>query len=354
MTKPFYAAPDASAAMREFYARLAQKNAAPLWEALAQLVTPEPVTLTQPAHWSYSELRPLLLEAGQRISAEQAERRVLVLENPGLRGSVRITESLYAGLQLVLPGEIARSHRHQASALRFVLESNGGFTAVEGERAAMQAGDFILTPSWAWHDHGNLPASEDGAGPAIWLDGLDIPLVNSLSGSFAEHYPAEQQPLARPEGDAQACYAANMLPLEYRAPRLSSPVFAYPYARSRAALQQLYQNGPLDATHGIKLQYVNPATGGAPLPTIGAFLQLLPAGFSGAAYRSSDATIYCVAEGSGSSRVGAQTFAWQEHDVFVVPNWQPVAHSATSEAVLFSFSDRPVQKALGLWREQAL
>ena len=174
--------------MKEFYARLDQKNAAPLWESLAQLVTPEPVTPTKPAHWSYRELRPMLMEAGSLISAEQAERRVLVLENPGLRGSSRITESLYAGLQLVLPGETARSHRHQASALRFVSESSGGFTAVDGEKARMLPGDFILTPSWMWHDHGNAAESDS---PTIWLDGLDIPLVNTLSGSFAEHYPAE-------------------------------------------------------------------------------------------------------------------------------------------------------------------
>lgn len=351
MATPFYAAPDTSAEMQAFYVRLDQKNAAPLWESLAQLVTPEPVTPTKPAHWSYRDLRPLLMEAGQLISAEKAERRVLVLENPGLRGSSRITESLYAGIQLVMPGEVARSHRHQASALRFVLESSGGFTAVDGEKATMHAGDFILTPSWTWHDHGN-PAESDG--PTVWLDGLDIPLVNALSGSFAEHYPAAQQELTRPEGDAQARYAANMLPIEYHAARLSSPIFAYPYARSREALQQLYQNGPLDPVHGIKMQYINPVTGGAPMPTIGAFLQLLPAGFAGGGYRSSDATIYCVAEGSGSTRIGEQTFDWQEHDVFVVPNWCPVAHHATHDTVLFSFSDRPVQKALGLWREQKL
>ena len=333
----------------KFNARLAEQNAAPLWESLARLVSPEPITPVQPAHWPYREMRPLLLEAGERISAEQAERRVLVLENPGLRGASQITQSLYAGLQMVLPGEVARSHRHQASALRFVLESRGGFTVVEGEKAEMHAGDFILTPAWTWHDHGN-PAESDA--PAIWLDGLDIPLVNSLSGSFAEHYPAEQQPLTRAVGDAQARYAANMLPLEHHAPRMSSPIFAYPYARSRAALHQLYRNGPLDAMHGIKLQYINPVTGGAPLPTIGAYLQLLPAGFQGQRYRSTDATIYCVAEGTGATRIGEQTFAWQQHDVFVVPSWHAVSHQATSESVLFSFSDRPVQKALGLWREQ--
>jgi gentisate 1,2-dioxygenase len=351
MSASFYLTPDTSDEMREFYARLDQKNTAPLWESLAKLVTPEPMSPTQPAHWSYSEMRPMLMEAGNIISAEKAERRVLVLENPGWRGSSRITESLYAGIQLVMPGEVARSHRHQASALRFVLESSGGYTAVEGERATMHPGDFILTPSWTWHDHGN-PAESDA--PTIWLDGLDIPLVNSLSGSFAEHHPAEQQPLTRPEGDAQARYAANMLPLEYLSPRMSAPIFSYPYARSREALHQLHKNGSIDPIHGVKMQYINPVTGGAPMPTIGAFLQLLPAGFSGQNYRSSDATIYCVVEGSGSTRIGEQTFVWNQHDVFVAPSWSIVSHHANSEAVLFSFSDRPVQKALGLWREQIL
>ncbi len=146
-----------------FNARLAECHAAPLWESLARLVSPEPMTPVQPAHWSYHAMRPLLLEAGERITAEQAERRVLVLENPGLRGASQITQTLYAGLQLVLPGEVARSHRHQASALRFVLESHApeyGYTAVEGERVTMNAGDFILTPAWTWHDHGN-PAESD-------------------------------------------------------------------------------------------------------------------------------------------------------------------------------------------------
>jgi gentisate 1,2-dioxygenase len=102
------------------------------------------------------------------------------------------------------------------------------------------------------------------------------------------------------------------------------------------------------------MQYANPATGGYPMPTIGAFLQMLPAGFEGKAYRSTDGTVYCVVEGSGRSDVGDKTFEWEAHDVFVVPSWCRVSHQAVEDAVLFSFSDRPVQKALGLWREETL
>ena len=101
------------------------------------------------------------------------------------------------------------------------------------------------------------------------------------------------------------------------------------------------------------MQYVDPSTGGYPMAAIGAYMQLLPGGFRGASYRSTDATIYSVVEGRGRTRVGDTTLEWKERDIFVTPSWYPVSHESQSEAVLFSFSDRPAQKALGLWREQA-
>jgi gentisate 1,2-dioxygenase len=129
-------------------------------------------------------------------------------------------------------------------------------------------------------------------------------------------------------------------------------MFSYPYGRSRETLDELHRRGPLHPCHGIKMQFVNPATGGYPLPTIGAFIQLLPAGFRGGGYRSTDGTVYYVVEGRGQSHVGSTTLTWQARDIFVVPSWNVVSHEVQDEAVLFSFSDRPVQKALGIWREQ--
>lgn len=334
------------AVRQEFYQRLDQNGVAPLWAAMARLVTPQPRAQYAPASWKYAQMRALLMEAGGLITAREAERRVLVLENPSLRGISQITQSLYAGLQLIMPGEIAPSHRHAAAALRLVIEGQGAYTAVDGERITMHPGDFIITPSWTFHDHGN-PGSE----PVIWLDGLDVPIVNMFTASFAESYPQETQAIVRPEGDAAARYGATLLPLDYTPQGSSSPLFVYPYSRSREALDQLYRNGPLDAHHGIKLQYANPATGGAPMPTMAAFTQLLPAGFESAAYRSTDGTVYCVVEGRGRSRIGEQTIEWGQHDVFVAPSWCEVQHQSDEDSVLFSFSDRPAQKALGLWRE---
>jgi len=346
-TTTFHEKPETSPQLKALYQRLSAKNTAPLWEVLGEIVTPQPRAGCVPALWRYDEVRALLMDAGALISAQEAERRVLVLENPSLRGQSQITPTLYAGVQLVMPGETAPTHRHSASALRFVLESgDGAYTAVDGERTTMHAGDFVLTPSWTYHDHGN-PSNE----PAIWLDGLDIPMVNLFSASFAEHHPEEVQPVMRPEGDALSRYGAGLMPVDFT-PEPRSPMLSYPYARSRETLDRLQRNGPLHPVHGIKMQYVNPATGGYPMPTIAAFLQLLPRGFETTSSRSTDATIVCVAEGRGTSRVGDQIFTWGPRDVFVMPSWAPVAHTADEEAVLFSFSDRPAQKSLGLWREQ--
>jgi len=307
---------------REFYQRIAKLNAAPLWEVLSDIVGAKPHSAAVPAIWRYDELRPFLMESGELITAREAERRVLILENPGFPGGSRISQSVYAGLQLVLPGEFTSSHRHVASALRFILEGEGAYTAVDGERVTMHPGDLILTPSWTFHDHGN-----PGSMPVVWLDGLDIPIVNFFDSSFAEHLPEE--------ATQTAVHSA-------------SPSFAFPYAPVREGLR----NKSLDPCHGAKLEYLK-ANGASVTPTLGAFLQLLPAGFKGASYRSTDSTVYCVAEGRGSSRIGDHTFQWSTRDVFVVPSWFRVSHDAAEDSVLFSFSDRPAQKALGLWREQA-
>ena len=287
------------------------------------------------------------MEAGGLITAKEAERRVLVLENPGLRGQSKITTDLYAGVQMVLPGEVAPSHRHTQTALRFVLEGEGAHTVVDGDKTIMHEGDFVITPPMAWHDHGN-----ESDRPIFWLDGLDIPLVQFLDASFAEHRDEDAQPITRQLGDSTARYGANLLPMTARRAQRSSPIFNYPYDRTREALDAMKRQQEWDPCHGLKLRYANPETGGHAMATMGTFIQLLPAGFQTEAYRSTDATIYVPMEGHGRTRIGEDfEVEWGPRDVFVVPSWHTVHHIAESEAVLFSFSDRPVQEALGLFRE---
>ncbi len=245
-----------------------------------------------------------------------------------------------------MPGEIAPAHRHSQSALRFIIEGHGAYTAVDGERTAMQPGDFVITPSWTWHDHGNETDE-----PMVWLDGLDIQIVKLLGASFAEGYPDDMQPVSRPEGDSFARFGHNLLPVDWKPAVKTSPVFNYPYARTREALDALSRNGAPDPYHGHKLRYVNPASGEFAMPTIATFVQLLPRGFASQPYRSTDGTVFVAVEGEGETRVGDTVMRWEPHDIFVVPSWMTHTHHAHGEAVLFSFSDRVVQEKLGLWRE---
>ena len=330
-----------------YYERIGKENLAPLWEVLRGLVPPEPKTPCVPAHWRFNDVRKMVMEAGTLITAKEAERRVLVFENPALRGKSRITQSLYAGLQLILPGEVAPAHRHTASAIRFVIDGEGAYTAVDGEKTIMRRGDFVITPNWTPHDHGN-PSQQ----PMIWLDVLDVPTINFFDAAFSEHLDQESQSNTKEDGDSYARYGSGVLPDGAPKEMIRSPIINYPYARVRPVIERMAKSDDVNPHHGARVRYANPINGGWATPTMGAHLALLPKGFKGKDYRSTDGTIFVCVEGDGATRVEDQTFNWAPGDVFVVPSWKKYAHTAKSESVLFSISDRPAQEALGIWREQ--
>jgi gentisate 1,2-dioxygenase len=341
-------------ARKALYDAMRPHSLTPLWEVLHALVPPQPNTPCAPHVWKYETARPFLMEAGSLITAHEAVRRVLILENPALPGQSAATQALYAGLQLIMPGEVAPCHRHTQSALRFIVEGSGAYTAVDGERTTMRPGDFIITPSWTWHDHGN-----DTDTPVVWLDGLDIPMIRFFDAGFAENGTSDMQFVARKEGTNFAQYGANMLPVRYDAPHGgTSPIFSYPYARTREALEALRSNTEMDACDGFKLAYVNPATGGSPMPTMATFMQLLPREFAGKAQRTTEGTIFSVVEGSATVKISRADKTWTfqvgPRDHFVIPSWHAFSFSTNEDCVLFSFSDRPVQKALGILREERI
>ena len=333
---------------QDFYDRLGAQDMAPLWAVLKGLLPSEPRSKAAPHHWRYGDVRPLLLESGDLLTAEEAERRVLVLENPALKGMSRATATMYAGIQLILPGETAPAHRHSPSALRFMLEGEGAITAVGGERTTMRRGDFVITPSWAWHDHG-----AEGSDPCAWLDGLDLPLVQFLEAGFNEHYNDKNQAITRPEGDSMARYGANMVPMRPQSPYgLTTPIFNYPYTQTRAALVAAAAGAAPDPHEAVSLRYANPLDGGWAMPTMSAWMMHLPAGVETAPIRSTDALVMCLAEGRLTAGIGEQSFALEERDVAVAPGWTWRRFRAETDSFLFCFSDRVVHEKLGLWREE--
>ncbi|MYJ96850.1 MAG: gentisate 1,2-dioxygenase [Proteobacteria bacterium] len=333
----------------DFYRNVEGTMLRPLWEVMNTFASrTEPGPGMQPALWRYGDVRPLGMQSADIIAAEEAERRVLALMNPGLAPHMAITPTIYAGYQLVMPGEVAPSHRHSPAAFRFILEGGGAYTAVNGERTYMYPGDFVVTPSRTWHDHGNETDE-----PMIWLDGLDWPLTDKLGLTYFEAYPGFQHPETRPPGDSAQRYGMGIAPLEHGHEANHTPIVNYTFERTREALAAISHSTGPDPCHGVKTRYTNPLTGDDAIPTLSAFLQHLPAGFIGAPYRQTDACVYSVVEGSGRTEIGDIVLEWGPKDTFAVPIWARHRHIAgDDDVVLFSFSDRGLQEKLGLWREQ--
>ena len=345
--------------LKQFSDELQQFSVGALWTAEAsgppkpRPKSVEPKVRGVPHVWHWRDLRPRALRSGELVGTTQAERRVLQLKNPAIPEGSSTTNTLFAGIQTVMPGEVARAHRHTMAALRFIIESEGGYTNVNGEPIPMRPGDLVLTPNWAWHDHAN-----DSGKPMIWLDGLDAPLVRLLEAVFQEEYPEERQALAQARGSSQVKYGAGALrPLGFEQaerPRYS-PLMHYPWTETKQAvsrLAELSQGSPFD---GVIMEYTNPVDGGPVMPTIACYVQMLRPGERTVAHRHTATTIYHVVEGKGRSVVGGKTLEWEEKDVFCVPSWAKHEHvngSDSEPAFLFSFSDLPVMKALDLYREE--
>ena len=320
-----------------------------LWE-LASQMTARPMPEMRAWMWQWSLLESIVKQSGEVIPVGE-ERRALQLFNPGLGGQWATTPTLIAAVQLLLPGEVARAHRHTPTAIRFILEGSGAYTAVEGERVYMEPGDLVLTPNWQWHDHGN-----ETDHPVVWLDGLDIPLVRALSAMFFELHPERQAPVTKPRNASQALYGYGRLsPTWVKERPQASPLLIYSWDQALAALQALRdcEGSPYE---GIILEYTHPQTGGPCLPTMGCYVQLLRPGEHLQARRTTGSAVFCVVQGQGYTVIDGEQFVWSQGDIIALPSWALCEHANTGaeEAVLFSMRDQPVMEALGLYREEVL
>ncbi|KKY18081.1 putative gentisatedioxygenase [Phaeomoniella chlamydospora] len=290
----------------------------PLWAQMAKLNPPLPNPRCVPNIWKYDEIKPYLLRAGDLITEKQAERRVLMLVNPG-REAPYTTDTVYAGLQLVMPNETAPAHRHTAFAMRFIIEGNGGFTAVHGRRVKMNRGDVILTPTWNYHDHG-----KDGSGPMIWLDGLDLPQFRHFPVHFVEHFKDPRYPAEDIDTN-------------------TSPI-VFPWVK----MQESLDAAPGDWT---TKPYLKP-NGQDVSKTLGGSAERLNAGRSSPAVQETASSVYHVVKGSGYTEINGEKFKWKANDTFCIPAWNKYQHFADpgQTVYLYRFDDKPMLKALGFYR----
>ena len=313
--------------LEAYYRELEGEALGALWNVANEIEPWYPQPKSVPTLWRWQRIEPYVRRAPELVSAEKAARRVVMLVNPRRKEWSAAAGLLYTGVQVMNPGESTSAHRHQASALRFIMAGRGAYTTVDGERMTLGARDLVLTPNGTWHDHG----VEANGTQCIWQDGLDIPLMNSLDANFYEVHPDVVQ---KPAPLSRANWSKPY-----------SPQFKYGWDEAYAELKK----------DGTRHEYRNPLTGGPIMPTMGAQLELLRKGQVTRAHRHTGSVIYQVAQGRGWSEIGemsaGQRFEWEEKDIFALPSWALHRHGAHEESVLFSFDDLPAMRALGLYRE---
>ena len=339
--------------LEEYYRALEGEELGALWNVANEIEPWFPQPKSVPIIWKWQRVEPFVRRAPDLVSAEKAARRVVMLVNPGRKDWSAAVGLLYTGVQVMNPGEFTSAHRHQASALRFVMEGRGAYTVVDGERLELGARDFVLTPNGTWHDHG---VSADGT-QCIWQDGLDIPLVNMLEANFYVVHPDLQQSVGYPVDDMTHTWGSpGLRPAGAEWSKGYSPLLKYEWGPTYEALQRYGKATDGSPYDGILMNYVNPVTGGPVMQTIGASMQMLRPGESTQAHRHTGSFIYQVAKGRGHSIIDGKRFDWKERDIFCVPSWawhEHVNASASDDACLFTFNDLPVMHALGLYREEA-
>jgi gentisate 1,2-dioxygenase len=341
---------EADAFRQAFHDRMHANHMYGLWE-LASQMTPHPQPKMIPHMWRWSTTESIIEESARAVPVGD-ERRALQLFNPGLGGRWATTNNLIAAVQILLPGEVARAHRHTPTAIRFIIEGTGAYTAVDGERVYMAPGDLILTPSWAWHDHGNETKER-----VVWMDGLDIPLIASIEAMFFQFYTAEQVAPTRPPNASKQLFGhPHISPTWVKEKPKSSPLLLYSWDQTWQALNELrdHEGSPFD---GIALEYRHPQTGGPVMPTMACCAQLLRPGEHTKAHRHTGSAVYHVVNGEGFTIINGQRFTWKKGDIVALPPWALHEHansSASADAVLFSIQDLPVLSALGLYYEEEL
>ena len=329
----------------DYRAALTAQNLVPLWPSLRAVLPPgKPAIRTQPAFWSYQGLRPLLMRAGELTPIEKAERRVLVLANPG-HGleKMQASSTIYLGMQLLQPGEWAPAHRHTPNAVRMIVEGEGAYTTVEGEKCQMQRGDLILTPTGMWHEHGH-----DGEEPVVWLDVLDLPIVYYCEASYVTEGKAQQ---VTTEGVERFYQRGGVVPAPlFARSGKTFPLLRYPWTDVRRSLEAIAAGQPRGGA--VQVAYVNPENGHDCQRILGYSALMLRPGETLALPARSTAMVFHQIEGGSEIAAAGRTFRLAEADTCCIPGYEPIVMqnpSSAQPAFIFVADDAPLQKKLGVY-----
>jgi gentisate 1,2-dioxygenase len=320
----------------------------------------------QAHRWRWREISPFLFKIAEIARnaevkpLETTDRQGILLTNPGLGGRLQITNTIRCAIAIYNHGDIAPAHVHSPNASRTILSDKGGYTNVEGERCECKRGDIVFTPNGTWHDHGN-----DDSDPMIWIDMLDWPLMEYLDCVWVDQNyvnetqaNAKSQPTMFTDGHSTRMYGHGGLKPVFSSNQRgwgqqATPLFHYKGVDVREALNRLRKEKG-DPFEAIKMEFVNPITGGPVYPTLDYCAQLIRPGEETGFKRETCSTFIVVMDGQGFSEIGGARFDWEKNDIMAVPNfmWRRHVNTGKSDAVLYTVSDAALLRAIGQYRAQ--
>ena len=187
--------------------------------------------------------------------------------------------------------------------------------------------------------------------PMLWLDVLDFPAVNFYETSFAEHSTTPTQTTTRAGrrfaellrlGRAARRQLGQELHAGHQLHLCAHPADRRAHAERRATSTSV-------TARACTTRIRSPAARFCRRWALGS--RCSQKGLRESRTALPTAQFSFASKGQGSTNVDGSVLEWGPNDVFVVPPWKRYSHNVAKETVLFSISDRPAQKALGIWRE---
>jgi gentisate 1,2-dioxygenase len=329
-----------------FVAELEAAHLHPLWDRYQRITPIRPAPADKPFIWHWRDIEPFLHRSVGEVAIADIERRALIMAHPAFGADTTTTSTLLAAFTVLEPGDRARPHRHTGAAIRFATRAEGAATIVNGRRCAMAAGDLILTPPMCWHGHINESEQR-----IIWFDAANMPLIRAVDAHFFEPGDPRDNAFWQADAGEESLWAEAGLVAEGAggAGAASSPKYRYPGAATR----RLLAAAPRGADGARTVRYVNPATGGAVMPTLDCYAVRLTKGIPTRRRRATWNAVCLVVEGEGRSLVGEESFEWSQHDVFTIPHWTWARYQARGgDADLFIVTDKSAFERLDLVREE--
>ena len=306
--------------LEDFYQIAGSMRLSPGWRPREKpILVPRMASKYRAAHWSYEAVRTALEAAGRLIDVALAERRNLLLVNDSGDNDWATSRTLVCAYQMILPGEFAPSHRHTGNALRVIMEGEGSFSVVEGERMPMETGDVVLTPGGYWHGHGH-----DGDRPAFWLDCLDVPF------SYLIETMQFEPPVDRARTGAR-------------------DVGKSPFRFSRGEIERALDNAIADPEGRFGASVVLPTPS---MPSIGLLAQRLPSGLTTRSRRTTANRLFAVMAGSGATITETTRMDWSSGDTVFIPGGVWFEHHALNDAQLLDMSDEPIMRFSNHYAEE--